>query len=392
MYKKDFVHPYTPIYFDLLRFTYYIIIHIYKMPPKSPKHTTTDTDTDNPFYNITPHDKAIITDNINKYTLEHWLIISRPLALSIDPSSVHNKVIRDTKPQLLSLTVNSYIHLLKHLFPHHIFLTSSYIETYNNKEGKLPIQNLITTLNSVGLGKERKTHRPYQSVPLISSTASDLLDQIINTIETYYNNPTPQGSNKPLIFFPIYLPINTKSVEPNHFALAVLDIHNMSITYYDSLLNDNAEKYLNLIVDLITDYFFYRDIIKQKDDTEKLLNAFEIKDASINTLLTSYKDLIKQIKFKQPKLSKYTSDHPNTLRFCENIDKLNLIQYDMPQQTNNVDCGVYTCATAYIIANNMTIPHSFTIQQLLNIRLRIKQLIFSIDNSFPRDPPFTIPL
>ena len=196
----------------------------------------------------------------------------------------------------------------------------------------------------------------------------------INTIETYYSFPPDDPNDpKPLIFFPIFL--------TNHFAIAILNVHLTppTLTYYDSLLfglnkiipnpipmTYQAKKYLNLITNLIAEYFIYKCEIPNSD---------------------------------------YRLKHANTVNFFENIDELQLIQLDplasfntnnpppfMPQQPNLTDCGVFTCAIAYLMAHNIPIPPQFTPNQLLNIRLRIKQLILSTDPNFPRDPPFTLPL
>jgi hypothetical protein len=311
------------------------------------------------------------------------LHISDPLLLIFAPQMIHNPfttIAKEQKspPQLHADTVNSYLQLLK-TKANHIFLTTHYLNNYDcditdiktkPKEYilKKRLDHLAIFLKDYGARKNSKVSQQDKDL------RQQLLDDVIDTIETYYNPSSASASKKrkttttpttPLIFFPIYL-------DENHFALAVLDIHKPQpdITYYDSLLfginrkpltteppmTEQADKYMNLIVELLSNYFF------------------------------NYKD------------TTYRSLHPNATHFFRNIHNLDIIQLDplcpfnektpgpfMPQQKNGVDCGVYVCALAYLIANNYKIPSSFTEEQIQNIRLRIKQLIFSFSPYFPRD-------
>jgi hypothetical protein len=347
--------------------------------------------TTNYFYDFSSKDYNRITNNIKSFldnpdvqkkiksTHANPFNINPLLNLSLTAEIIQNPISKDKSPLLHADIVNSYLHLLNKTkstsSPHHIFFTTDFIDQYDYKLNNIEKKESFTFTTENKLQYDRKKRLEHLALfltgirkkrPEIERYArQQLLDDVFDTINTYYNpskkRKTSTTTSPPLIFFPIFL-------NENHFALAVLDIHKIDpcVTYYDSLLGiditrtpipmtEQAKKYLNLIVELLSNYFF-----NFKDET-------------------------------------YRSRYPNTTHFFQNVTSLDIEQLDppdMPQQPNVVDCGVYVCALAYLIANNLKIPTSFTDQQIQNIRLRIKQLIFSFSPDFPQDhdhdEPFTV--
>jgi hypothetical protein len=195
-------------------------------------------------------DDPIIKKKILKSNTNPFAQIKNPLRLSLTTEIIHNPIIKDKVPLIHADIVNSYIHLLKTKSSHHIFFTTDFIDEYDYDLNEMEIKESSTFTNDNKTKYKRKKRLDHLAIflteydikkrkPRIERYArQQLLDDVFDTIETYYN-PSKKGktTTTPLIFFPIFL-------NKNHFALAVLDIHKTEpcITYYDSLLGVDTTK------------------------------------------------------------------------------------------------------------------------------------------------------
>ena len=215
--------------------------------------------------------------------------------------------------------VNVYYRLLQKKFPENLYLVTSVLYSYDDIN---TIGNKVTDLIII----EEDGERDFQRLKKFLSEKNNkpiekMLDRMLDMIDA--------GKHK--LFFPIFL-------NQNHFALCEIDIATKSFVYHDSLLQKkkdengftaNATKYIKLVRDLIIDYYEYKK------------KQYASRNALKNWVLTKPID-------------------------AEQRD-------EAPQQNNDYDCGVYTCAFGYLLSANENIPDKFTKTHMQNIRLRIKQ-------------------
>ena len=228
--------------------------------------------------------------------------------------------------------VNSYYQLLQKKYPENLYFTTHFIETYDDKKKRINIEKgeIIDVTEADGSGNFEGLKTFLYANPKRTKTKVDMMDKMLNMIEA------DESDRK--VFFPVF-------ISKNHFAVVVLYVKLKAVVYYDSILygkkkttgtTENADKYLYLVADLITDYYKYRE--------EEFAGKSKLK------------------------------------AFLDNIER-NLFQYDnSPQQHNGYDCGVYTCALGYLISANKRLPDpkknneaTFTKDQVQNMRLRIKE-------------------
>lgn len=282
-------------------------------------------------YNLTKkqkHDLEIKIEEVSKKKVESGEIDlnfrikgdKKPF-LSIGVDYVHNPILKDKFPQLHSEVIDGFYHLLQKKFPENVYLTSWFIQSYQNEMVKMKNEKKIEVIE-IEDGTMDKFFKQFLDIP----SKKELLDNMLVSIHN------KEGS----IFFPIY-------IELGHFALVVFDCERQTLTYYDSLLKigkrdkDGFTKYANQYLDMVVYY---------------IINYYET---------FADNDVIKKSKV-------LTS-------FVENFtEKGDLIQSDdMPQQENYVDCGVYCCLIGYILSNKEKIPKKLSKEQIYSMRLKIKE-------------------
>jgi hypothetical protein len=242
--------------------------------------------------------------------------------LSLDKDFVFNPQANRPNAMFHVDMVNVYFCLLQKEFPENLYLLTSVLYAYDDENAVDVKPN--TSKNPVVIEEEEDGgdfNRFKKFLTGHNKPIEKMLDRMLDMID--------DGKNK--IFIPIYL-------NQNHFALMEIDIKTKSFVYHDSLLQKkkdadgftaNAKKYIKLVRNLIIDYYEYK---------------------------------------------KKTYAGRNELKKWVHTKPINAEQNDdLPQQDNNYDCGIYTCAFGYLLSKKEKIPDKFTKAQMQNIRLRIKQ-------------------